>query len=111
MCLLFDGRVSFSLVALAVVNSFVHVVMYSYYLASALRLRPPIWWKKQITRLQITQFSVGVIGGTYYYALDHAYGCAGGEPWTVLIGYVTNAALLFMFVQFYRAEYRHRKRE
>ena len=67
MCLLFDGRVSFSLVALAVVNSFVHVVMYAYYLASALRMTPPVWWKKSITRLQIFQFTIGVIGGTYYW--------------------------------------------
>lgn len=120
MCVLFDGRVSFSLVALAVVNSFVHIVMYSYYLASALRLRPPLTWKKQITRLQIFQFSIGVIGGTFYWIMylrdvqlrlawppvTYTEGCAGGEPLTVLVGYVSNASLLGLFVAFYRRAYR-----
>ena len=137
MCLLFDGRVSFSLVALAVVNSFVHVVMYAYYLASALRMTPPVWWKKSITRLQIFQFTIGVIGGTYYWLvyvkelrvvrqsesgrsgvrsllplyLTYTEGCDGGEPWTVLVGYLMNAMLLFLFVRFYQSAYRRKKRE
>ena len=29
---------------LATMNAFVHVVMYAYYLAAAMRLQPPLWW-------------------------------------------------------------------
>ena len=39
-------------------NTFVHTVMYSYYLLAALgpRVRPYLWWKKYLTKLQLTQF-------------------------------------------------------
>ena len=123
MYLLFEGTVSVSLVALSVVNSFVHIVMYSYYLATALNLRPPDVWKKQITRLQIFQFSLGVFGGTYYWIcyfrdlrvssawpprFSYTPGCAGGEPRMVLIGYVMNLSLLLLFSNFYIRAYGRR---
>jgi len=129
MCLLFDGGVSVSLVALSVVNSFVHIVMYAYFLASSLGHKLPNAMRKQITLLQIFQFSVGVIGGTYYWwhyfqnlritrswpPFAYDVGCAGGDATTVLIGYISNIALLFMFVQFYRSAYtglqKHPKKE
>lgn len=39
-------------------NSFVHVLMYTYYLLSAMgpRIRPYLWWKKYITAVQMIQF-------------------------------------------------------
>ncbi|KAK1905121.1 Elongation of very long chain fatty acids protein 5 [Dissostichus eleginoides] len=41
----------------ASLNSFVHVVMYSYYGLSAIpAMRPYLWWKKYITQLQLIQF-------------------------------------------------------
>ena len=107
---------------LATMNAFVHVVMYAYYLASALKFTPPLSWKRQITRLQICQFTCGVVGGSYYWLmyvreprlapfgtwppLTYTEGCAGGEPMTVLVGFVTNAALLTLFAGFYRRAYR-----
>ena len=39
-----------------------------------------------------------------------ARGSAGGEPVTVLVGYVSNLALLALFTNFYRRTYRARKR-
>ena len=40
------------------INSFVHVVMYSYYLASSLspKYKQNLWWKKYITQLQLVIF-------------------------------------------------------
>ena len=32
------------LMGLATMNACVHVVMYAYYLAAAMRLQPPLWW-------------------------------------------------------------------
>ncbi|XP_075223931.1 very long chain fatty acid elongase 7-like [Lycorma delicatula] len=42
------------------VNSVVHVVMYSYYLLSALgpSIQPYLWWKRYITKLQLAQFVI-----------------------------------------------------
>ncbi|XP_072264546.1 very long chain fatty acid elongase 5 [Pyxicephalus adspersus] len=41
----------------ATLNSFIHVLMYSYYGLSAIpAMRPYLWWKKYITQCQLTQF-------------------------------------------------------
>ncbi|XP_063975009.1 very long chain fatty acid elongase 7-like [Diachasmimorpha longicaudata] len=39
-------------------NTFVHIVMYGYYLLAALgpRVQPYLWWKKYLTTLQMVQF-------------------------------------------------------
>ncbi|XP_046741586.1 elongation of very long chain fatty acids protein AAEL008004-like [Diprion similis] len=39
-------------------NTFVHIVMYSYYLLAALgpHMQPYLWWKKYLTTLQMVQF-------------------------------------------------------
>ena len=120
MVILFDGRVAVSLVGLTVLNSLVHVVMYAYFLANALGYAPPTAWKKQVTRLQIVQFTAGVLGGSWYWfnffrdvkfvsaadalfgvTVTYTEGCAGGAPRTVLVGYVMNSLLLALFVRFY----------
>ncbi|KAG7172644.1 Elongation of very long chain fatty acids protein-like 6 [Homarus americanus] len=43
---------------MGLLNSFVHVVMYLYYLLAAMgpRVRPFLWWKKYLTSLQMVQF-------------------------------------------------------
>jgi len=43
----------------ATCNSFVHVVMYAYYGLSAIgpQMRPYLWWKRYITKLQLVRFS------------------------------------------------------
>ena len=40
---------------IALVNSFIHVVMYSYYALSSLgpHMQKYLWWKKYITKLQL----------------------------------------------------------
>jgi hypothetical protein len=40
---------------LGVINSFVHIIMYSYYLLAALgpEVQKYLWWKKYITTLQM----------------------------------------------------------
>lgn len=126
MCMLFHGGVSVSLVALTVVNSLVHVVMYTYYLLMALRMDPTLWWKRQITRLQILQFSCGVLGGSYYWfmyfrelrlvpgawpPITYSEGCAGGDPLMVCVGYIMNLVLLCLFVSFYWGTYRRSQKK
>lgn len=47
----------------ALLNSFVHIAMYSYYLLSALgpRIQRYLWWKRYLTQLQLVQFLLIVI--------------------------------------------------
>ncbi|CAL4102864.1 unnamed protein product [Meganyctiphanes norvegica] len=48
---------------LAFLNSFVHVVMYFYYLVSAMgpQFRKFLWWKKYLTKMQLVQFATVMI--------------------------------------------------
>lgn len=45
-------------IMLGVVNTLVHMVMYSYYFLTALKpeLKKSLWWKKHITQIQLAQF-------------------------------------------------------
>lgn len=54
----------------ALINSFVHIVMYSYYLITSfvkdtLLRKKYLWWGKYLTQLQITQFGVNFIHAVY----------------------------------------------
>ncbi|VDL61377.1 unnamed protein product [Hymenolepis diminuta] len=42
-------------------NSFVHVIMYTYYGMSALGLYRYLWWKKYLTVLQMVQFCIFIV--------------------------------------------------
>lgn len=43
---------------LGLINSFVHIIMYGYYLLSTFgpKIQPYLWWKKYLTSLQLLQF-------------------------------------------------------
>lgn len=86
-------------------NTFVHVVMYGYYLLSGLgpKVRKYLWWKKYITALQITQFLIIL---AYLVSLC-LYGCRVG---TGFIAFTTanTSSFLALFINFYFQEYRRR---
>ncbi|XP_037070347.1 elongation of very long chain fatty acids protein 4-like isoform X2 [Pollicipes pollicipes] len=56
----------------AMLNSFVHVLMYLYYGLSAIgpRLQPYLWWKKYLTMLQLAQFFTALVLGLNALRLD-----------------------------------------
>jgi len=134
MWLCFEFGCGMPLMGLASMNAFVHVVMYAYYLAAALRLEPPLWWKRRITALQLFQFSLGGCGAAYYWAhylppavhyfananvpprawfgMASAWmppqfvpGCAGGDIRVLFVGDCMNFALISLFAQFYWRTY------
>ena len=47
----------------ATCNSFVHVVMYAYYGLSAIgpQMRPYLWWKRYITKLQLVRSTIAIL--------------------------------------------------
>ncbi|XP_046833323.1 elongation of very long chain fatty acids protein AAEL008004-like isoform X2 [Vespa crabro] len=45
---------------LGVINSFIHIIMYTYYMLTAFgpQMQPYLWWKKYLTSLQLLQFVI-----------------------------------------------------
>eukprot|EP01012_Entosiphon_sulcatum_P011275 TRINITY_DN16791_c0_g1_i1.p1 TRINITY_DN16791_c0_g1~~TRINITY_DN16791_c0_g1_i1.p1 ORF type:complete len:254 (+),score=24.96 TRINITY_DN16791_c0_g1_i1:23-763(+) len=82
-------------------NTLVHVFMYYYYFAVSLRL--PVGWKKAITVLQISQFTVGVPCGLAYIWFTLSTPC--WEPLTTACCCAFDFSLLILFVRFHRNTY------
>jgi len=85
-------------------NCFVHVVMYSYYLLSAIGFRD-VWWKRYLTQLQMTQFFINIIHVCVALYLDSPYPRWMG--WAML-SYM--ASLLILFGNFYIQAYLKKRR-
>ncbi|XP_054886156.1 elongation of very long chain fatty acids protein 5 [Poeciliopsis prolifica] len=83
-------------------NSFVHVVMYSYYCLAAIpALRPYLWWKRYITQLQLIQFCLTVMQT----ALAVVWPCGFPMRWLYFqISYMFSFIVLFtnFYVQTYK---------
>ncbi|CAO1433370.1 unnamed protein product [Diamesa serratosioi] len=94
----------------AVVNSFIHVVMYSYYGLAAIgpHMQPYLWWKRYLTILQLYQFSGALILG-----INAIVNGCDFPKWMqyTLCGYMSS--FLVLFGQFYVKEYYndHQKRK
>ncbi|XP_019638500.1 PREDICTED: elongation of very long chain fatty acids protein 2-like [Branchiostoma belcheri] len=82
-------------------NSFVHIIMYTYYCLSAVpSLRPYLWWKKYITKLQLLQFFI-VIFHTY----RGIYKSCGYILWLQYFLGVYMFSLVALFTNFYMQSY------
>ncbi|GAB1601709.1 elongation of very long chain fatty acids protein 4-like [Argonauta hians] len=86
----------------ALLNSLIHVLMYSYYGLSALgpSVQKYLWWKRYLTILQLIQFVVGMCHATQ----SLVFGC-NFPVWMhwALIFY--GASLLLLFLNFYYRSY------
>lgn len=93
---------------MALLNSLVHIVMYFYYGVSAMgpQYRKYLWWKKYLTKMQITQFCLVII-----HEVQMAFnGCPVPAPIPIWIGGST-AMFLLLFLDFYIKAYLNRKRK
>ena len=87
-----------------VLNSFIHVLMYSYYFLAALgpHMKKYLWWKKYLTALQMIQF-VCIFAKSSVLIFGYAE-C--GYPWQFSCYMTVNMLLfLFLFAEFYCREY------
>jgi elongation of very long chain fatty acids protein 4 len=88
----------------AMLNSFVHVIMYSYYLCAALGIRFP--FKKLVTQSQLVQFAINVVQcvvGLYIGCDDVA---DDFSPRWMIVGQIFYMfSFLFLFGLFYRQAY------
>nr|AER58183.1 Elovl5 [Solea senegalensis] len=88
----------------ASINSFVHVVMYSYYGLSAIpAVRPYLWWKRYITQLQLIQFFL-----TVFHTMSAViWPCGFPMRWLYFqISYMVT--LIILFANFYIQTYKKR---
>ncbi|XP_046615289.1 elongation of very long chain fatty acids protein 1-like isoform X1 [Neodiprion virginianus] len=85
---------------LGVVNSFVHIIMYSHYLVTSMKSSKP-WWKKHITQLQLIQFVIILF---HFLQLMWVKDC-GYPRWTALIFVPQNLFMIVLFGDFYYKTY------
>ena len=87
---------------LILLNSFIHSLMYSYFVFASMGIHSP--FKKYLTMAQITQFIVGIIITipTYWYINEaQVFTLAGIHIYTI--------ALLYLFYNFFQSSYSSRK--
>ncbi|XP_032876582.1 elongation of very long chain fatty acids protein 5 isoform X1 [Amblyraja radiata] len=86
----------------ATLNSFIHVLMYSYYGLSAIpAMRPYLWWKKYITQGQLLQFVLTIVQTSF----GVIWPCGFPSGWLYFqIGYMIS--LIILFTNFYIQTYK-----
>ncbi|KAF4516755.1 hypothetical protein B566_EDAN004594 [Ephemera danica] len=87
---------------LGLINSFVHIIMYGYYLLAALgpQYQKYLWWKRHITRMQMVQFCMVFLHGLLILNKECNY------PKYVVVLLCPNAIFFyFLFYDFYQAAY------
>lgn len=86
----------------AMINSFVHVIMYAYYAISALgpSYQKYLWWKKYLTRLQLVQFVAAMVhaGQSLYFGCDF-------PKWMNWALILYGGSILLLFLNFYFQAY------
>ena len=91
----------------ALLNSFIHILMYSYYTLSLLKVPCP--WKRFLTQAQLFQFlsvivyTIFVVKGLYTQnAASKLYLCPAVQVFEM-------ASLFFLFMKFYSKSYKNKK--
>lgn len=93
-----------------VFNLFIHIIMYYYYMLTSIGVRN-IWWKQNLTTLQISQFVVDLV--VCFIAWGYGYtakGCNGTEE-AALIGVGLIGAYLLLFLRFFYKTYMNKRRK
>ncbi|XP_039282288.1 elongation of very long chain fatty acids protein AAEL008004 [Nilaparvata lugens] len=91
---------------IGLINSGVHVAMYSYYFLAALgpAIQPYLWWKKYITKLQLAQFIFIIC----LFTCLTVFNCEMPRKLTYYI--IANGfVFLYLFTQFYFRSYLNKK--
>ncbi|XP_044267409.1 elongation of very long chain fatty acids protein [Tribolium madens] len=89
------------------INSFVHIIMYTYYLLAAMgpQFQKYLWWKKHITNLQMIQFCVAFLHSSQLLFYDCGY-----PRWSVFFTLPNAVFFYYLFDNFYKQSYKYGKR-
>ncbi|XP_030376556.1 elongation of very long chain fatty acids protein AAEL008004 isoform X3 [Scaptodrosophila lebanonensis] len=87
-------------------NTFVHIVMYTYYMFSAMgpQYQKYLWWKKYLTTLQMVQFILIMVHAFQLLFID----CNYPKAFVWWIG-MHAVMFFFLFNEFYKAAYKNRR--
>lgn len=87
-------------------NTFVHIVMYTYYLLAAMgpKIQPYLWWKKYLTAFQMIQFIAIMIHAFQLLFIE----CNYPKLFVWWIG-LHAVMFLFLFKEFYQQSYQQKK--
>ncbi|XP_061728853.1 elongation of very long chain fatty acids protein AAEL008004-like isoform X2 [Cydia pomonella] len=89
---------------IGLVNSFVHIFMYAYYMVAALGpeyQRKLNWWKRQITTLQMVQFCL-----TFLHSSQLLFYDCGFPRWTLVFTLPNSIFFYYLFYDFYYKAYK-----
>uniref|UniRef100_A0A6G1SJG0 Elongation of very long chain fatty acids protein n=1 Tax=Aceria tosichella TaxID=561515 RepID=A0A6G1SJG0_9ACAR len=91
------------------VNSFIHVIMYSYYALTTFgpRVQAYLWWKKYLTRLQMLQFILVMVNALKTFLSQDC-------KFPLLFSYLQASvacAFLILFYMFYQDAYRRKQKQ
>ncbi|KAL5283771.1 hypothetical protein ACFFRR_006194 [Megaselia abdita] len=91
---------------IGLINSFVHIIMYAYYLLSALgpQMQKYLWWKKYITNMQMIQFCMAFI-----HQMQLLFTDCGFPRWSVCFTLPNAIFFYFLFNDFYQKSYKKKK--
>lgn len=92
---------------LAMLNSFIHVIMYSYYGFSAMgpAVQKYLWWKRYLTQLQLLQFFVIMAHSTVNLFSDCSY--PKGFSWAF---FIYGIFITMLFANFYVQSYNKKQK-
>lgn len=91
------------------VNTLVHIIMYTYYALSSLgpSVQPYLWWKKYITQIQLAQFVLYGVYTVFFLRLQEGYPI---RVW----GYIGGSQpfiFFYLFFRFYMSSYNSSKKK
>ncbi|CAK9831892.1 Elongation of very long chain fatty acids protein [Anthophora retusa] len=87
---------------LGVINCFIHVIMYTYYMLSSIgpQMNKYLWWKRYLTTLQLVQFSI-----IFFHSIQLFFnGCNYPKLIAVLLT-LNSTIFIYMFGAFYLQTY------
>lgn len=88
---------------MGLINSFIHVLMYAYYMLAAMgpQVQKHLWWKKYLTTMQIIQFLI-----VFVHTIQIQFQADCGFPKSISALLSLNAGLFtYMFSSFYIRSY------
>ena len=90
------------------INSFIHIIMYSYYtLATYKSLQAYLWWKRHLTKLQLIQFVAMITISAYHLVINNR--CNYVPHKVLYFTIVTGSIFMALFVNFYIQSYQMNK--